>query len=114
MFVAPLVLPTSRTTARPPAFARVRDRTVTRMTEASTGAPLLLLIWLASGLLVLWCVPAARGSGPLGATLPFWLIAAPLLDLGWLWRARLARVLARAYRRLSIHGLTASRVRHYR
>jgi hypothetical protein len=50
-----------------------------------------LLAWVLAGLATLALVPFARGDRMLGATLPFWLIAAPLLDLAWIERRRLAR-----------------------
>lgn len=49
-----------------------------------------LLVWLLLGVCVYLCVPAARGDSGAGATIPFWLIAAPLLNLAWLARRRLA------------------------
>ena len=96
MFVAPLVIPASLEAGRETRRVRARPRVAVRTAEATTVAPLFLLAWLASGLLLLACVRAARGNGLLGATLPFWLVGAPLLDLAWLWRARQARMLARA------------------
>jgi len=48
-----------------------------------------LLVWLLLGVCVYLCVPAARGGSGAGATIPFWLIAAPLLNLAWLGRRRL-------------------------
>jgi len=47
-----------------------------------------LFAWLLCGTIALVCVPAARGGALLGATLPFWLVGAPLLDLLWLRRQR--------------------------
>lgn len=61
-----------------------RDRTV----AAPPGA---LIAWLAFGIGVVLCMPLARGDRVLGATLPFWLIAAPLIDLAWISRRRIAR-----------------------
>jgi len=56
------------------------------------GPPIRVLIgWSIAGLMVVLFVPAARGGQMLGATLPFWLVAAPLLDLGWIERRRIAR-----------------------
>jgi len=53
-----------------------------------------LLAWLALGIGLCICVPAARGGEGAGATIPFWLIAAPLLNLAWLERARLLKAAA--------------------
>ena len=50
-----------------------------------------LIAWSIVGLIVVLCVPAARGGRVLGATLPFWLVAAPLIDLAWIERRRIAR-----------------------
>lgn len=50
-----------------------------------------LTAWLLVGLAALALVPFARGDRLLGATLPFWLVAAPLIDLAWIERARIAR-----------------------
>jgi len=50
-----------------------------------------LATWLMLGLAALVLVPFARGDRLLGATLPFWLVAAPLIDLAWIERARIAR-----------------------
>jgi hypothetical protein len=45
-----------------------------------------LLAWIVLGLIVLASFPIARGNAMFGATLPFWLIVAPALDLAWLTR----------------------------
>ncbi|HEV7490016.1 MAG TPA: hypothetical protein VGO25_04370 [Rhodanobacteraceae bacterium] len=49
------------------------------------------MFWLIGGLALMLLVPAARGGATLGATLPFWLVAAPLIDLAWILRRRIAR-----------------------
>jgi len=59
-----------------------------------------LVAWLVVGCAVVLIVPAVRGGRLLGATLPFWLVAAPLADLAWLGRERLA-----ARMRISISAL---------
>ena len=46
--------------------------------------------WLIAGAAALLLVPFARGDGRLGATLPFWLVGAPLIDLAWIHRRRIA------------------------
>jgi hypothetical protein len=49
-------------------------------------------LWLAFGLLALAAIPPLRGGPLTGATAPYWLIAAPLIDLAWLgWRSRRCR-----------------------
>jgi hypothetical protein len=50
-----------------------------------------LIAWLIAGLAALVLVPFARGDRLLGATLPFWLVAAPLIDLAWIERERIVR-----------------------
>jgi hypothetical protein len=49
-----------------------------------------LWIWFALGALAFACVPALRVRDPFWGWLPFWLLAAPLLDLAVLHRCRLA------------------------
>jgi hypothetical protein len=49
-----------------------------------------LLAWLLVGCALLLLVPAVRSGRLLGATLPFWLVAAPLVDLAWIGRERVA------------------------
>jgi len=58
-----------------------------------------LLAWLVIGIGIVVCIPAARGSALLGATLPFWLVAAPLMNLAWRYRALLASRAAEIFRR---------------
>ena len=53
-----------------------------------------LIGWAATGALALLLIGAARGDALLGATLPFWLVGAPLMDLLWVERARIGRWLA--------------------
>jgi hypothetical protein len=93
MLVAPLVVsaplqPVSRSRLR--RIRSVSDRDPRH--EMSTLVQHALLAWMIVGLLVLVCVPAARGDGALGATLPFWLVIAPALDLIWLSRRRVLRM----------------------
>jgi hypothetical protein len=59
-----------------------------------------LLAWLAVGIGVLMLVPFARGDHFFGATLPFWLVVAPLVDLGWVERRRIARRVTESWRNL--------------
>jgi len=63
--------------------------------DAMPRAPALLVAWAILGAGVMFCVPSARGGGALGGTLPFWLVAAPLIDLAWCKR----RTLSEAFRR---------------
>lgn len=95
MLVAPLVVHAEQRQSR----LRVRRMPARRMsprylvgqdpaTHASTP-PFFLVVWAALGAIAWICMPAARGGAALGATGPFWLIGAPLLDLMWLKRALL-------------------------
>ena len=49
----------------------------------------LLWIWLTAGVVACLLFPALRGHDPLLGWLPFWLIAAPFVDLCFLNRQRL-------------------------
>ena len=77
MFLAPFSVPPSLHTASKP-----RPNPTRRRARANAA----LIAWLAVGCAVLLFVPAARGGHLLGATLPFWLVAAPLVDLAWIGR----------------------------
>jgi hypothetical protein len=79
MFLAPLSVPPSLS-----ASSRSRPR------RSRLRANAVLAAWLVAGCAVVLFVPAARGGRLLGGTLPFWLVAAPLVDLAWVGRARLA------------------------
>jgi hypothetical protein len=59
-----------------------------------------LVAWLAIGIGVLLLVPLARGDRFFGATLPFWLVVAPLVDLGWIERRRIVRQMKAGWRGL--------------
>jgi hypothetical protein len=58
-----------------------------------------LIAWLIIGCAALLFVPATRGGRLFGATLPFWLVAAPMLNLVWLERRSIARRAAGFFRR---------------
>ena len=95
MFVAPLSLPSighSAASGRRNAAAVVR-------------APIdLLLFWLAAGVCLLAFVPVLRGGALLGETLPFWLVAAPAIDIVWLARGRTAATVRSIARRCRPHA----------
>jgi hypothetical protein len=98
MLVAPLVslpkVPDRQVRARAP--HRASGQRFSRVRAPATLKPrAALVIWLVCGILALLCIPAARGSAVLGATLPFWLVGAPLLNLAWLERASLLRLPSR-------------------
>ncbi len=83
MFLAPLSVPPSPST---PSHRSPRPaRRFFRLDAA-------LIAWLALGCAAVLLVPAMRGGRLLGATLPFWLVAAPLVDLAWVSRRDLAEL----------------------
>ena len=85
MLIAPFSVPPS--SVPPSAHSRDIPRRLMRPLRPPTKT---LMSWLIGGLVVLLLVPAARGGATLGATLPFWLVAAPLIDLAWIERRRIA------------------------
>lgn len=98
MFIAPLVASTTAE-RQPSASLRPRPSLSHLRARSSTAAHHALLAWMAIGLLLLVFVPATRGDGLLGATLPFWLVMAPALDLIWLCR-RQVKLLVRTCERI--------------
>lgn len=56
-------------------------------------ATTVLCAWLALGLFAMLISPSARAHDPVWGWLPFWLVAAPLLDLALLHRRRLLAAL---------------------
>lgn len=69
----------------------VRPRS-TRHAE-SRWVPLWLQVWAIGGLLATALFPYLRGGEMTGLSLPFWLVAAPLINIAWLGRSRwLARI----------------------
>ena len=81
MFLAPLSVP-SLLRALPNRPLRPRRRRI--------RLDAVLFAWLLVGCAVVLLVPAIRGGRLLGGTLPFWLVAAPLVDLVWIRRGRIA------------------------
>ena len=73
-----------------------------------------LAAWLVLGLAAVVLVPFARGDRLLGATLPFWLIVAPLVDLGWIERRRIAHRVTQGLRRLTRERRAVRNVRAQR
>jgi len=98
MFVAPFSLPLPVEHPHP------------RMRESPPGAALgALAAWLVSGACLLALFPALRGGATLGATLPFWLVAAPAINLVWLARGRIATAVQHALRRLQRPAIRQAR-----
>ncbi len=95
MLVAPLAL-FEHSAQRPRGTLRHHAvRAVSRTRGPAAPAQLLVVYaWFAIGLGVLLCVPVARGSVLLGATVPFWLIVAPLVNLVWIKRDRVVAAAA--------------------
>lgn len=81
MFLAPFSVPPSLNASSNRAW-RGRRRTI--------RLHVVLVAWLIVGCAIVLLVPAVRGGRLFGATLPFWLVAAPLVDLAWIGRERLA------------------------
>jgi hypothetical protein len=105
MFLAPFSVPPSlRKEPKPPPRQSLR--------RACANAA--LVAWLIVGSAVLLLVPAARGGHLLGATLPFWLVAAPLVDLAWIGRQRIAARLQSSMSALRNRRLAPRNVRRQR
>lgn len=101
MLVAPFAIPAPDAHAygTPPLAMAAGD-------PPSPFALAMALGWLAVGGLVMAFLPHEITGAHLGATLPFWLVGAPLIDLAWLMRRRAAAALA--------HELLALRSRQRR
>ena len=80
-----------------------------RRVEREAAKRRVLIAWLAVGAIALLLVPTLRGGRSLGATLPFWLVAAPLVDLAWIARARIAAFAGNALRAASGERRSMSR-----
>lgn len=97
MLLAPFSLLESSAPSRP------------RASRAGSHIPAWLLAWLAIGLLVLLLVPAARGGGFAGYSLPFWLLGAPLINMLWLSRNRWLPLIRSSMLRAARPGLRCRR-----
>ncbi len=64
------------------------NRSMALPVSAYSATELALWSWLVFGAVVIALIPQARGVSMIG-WLPFWLVVAPLLDLGFVHRARL-------------------------
>ena len=76
MLLAPFTL--TDTPARRSVARRAKSRRI----------PSWLLAWAALGMLAACLVPGLGGNALTGMSLPFWLVAAPLIDIAWLTRSR--------------------------
>ena len=56
--------------------------------DKTRRVPAWLLAWAAIGILATCLVPGLRGGELTGLSVPFWLIAAPLINIAWLNRSR--------------------------
>jgi len=91
MLVAPFAIPTPDVRVyRSPSLA------IAAGDPPSPFALAFALGWLAVGGFLMACLPHATAGAHLGATLPFWLVGAPLIDLAWLTRRRAVVALAHA------------------
>lgn len=93
MFVASFTIPAQ--VVRP---CRAEATGSTLVHRPSPFALRAALCWLAVGGCALALLPHPHSGADLGATLPFWLVGAPLINLAWLMRGRGTRVLVRAVR----------------
>lgn len=80
MLLAPL-LPMSLTQPSARARARQRGRHGVDPVVQTRQRYWLLTGWAVVGGLAVLCIPALRGGPLTGLTLPFWLVAAPLIDI---------------------------------
>ena len=96
MFVSSFTLPATEARTR-----RARRAMAPALDPSQPFALVAVLGWLAIGGLAMACLPHARPGIELGATLPFWLVGAPLIDLAWLMRRRIARSTTRMLARMS-------------
>ena len=76
MLIAPFSL--IDTPVRRRSEQRVEARTVQNGLQA----------WAIGGIVLLLLVPSLRGDNLTGLSLPFWLVAAPLINIVWISRAR--------------------------
>jgi hypothetical protein len=65
------------------------NRSTTAIT-ARDPATFALWVWFGLGAIACACFPQLRGRDPFWGWLPYWCLVAPLLDLGLLYRCRLA------------------------
>jgi hypothetical protein len=65
------------------------NRSMTLPVSAFSMTELALWSWLVFGAVVIALIPQARGVQSAVGWLPFWLVVAPLLDLGLVHRERL-------------------------
>lgn len=99
MLLAPLTLPASGTGPHPSQRPRPLRRIGTPLAAATAPRSRWAWWWLLLGIAALALVPSLAWSHTLGWSGAYWLVAAPLLELAWLGRRRLARVCAAAFRR---------------
>ena len=56
--------------------------------EESQVVPYWLQAWAIGGIVLVLLIPSLRGDNLTGLSLPFWLVAAPLINIAWMRRAR--------------------------
>jgi hypothetical protein len=72
------------------------NRSTALPVSAYSATEVALWSWLVFGAVVIALIPQARGMQSMIGWLPFWLVVAPLLDLGFVHRERLLST-ARAF-----------------
>lgn len=98
MFVTPLSLPAPRSVARPlQVHSSARAQRPTAVPPVRMNPRPLLMAWLLIGVAALLFYPSLRFDARFGATLPFWLVGAPAIDLAWILRARISPLLGGAW-----------------
>jgi len=111
MFLAPITLPRDAEAAPAPSKSLSKNaRTHARPVRAKrrdgvmrTGQPIeraavkrVLLVWLVAGCGVALLLAPSLFSRSAGASVVFWLVGAPLIDLAWLSRAQIFSAFRRA------------------
>ena len=61
--------------------------------DSTPGIASWLLAWALGGGIAVALFPSLRGGGMAGMSVPFWLVAAPLINLAWLGRRQATTVL---------------------
>ena len=91
MFVTPLSLPAPRSAARAlQVRSSARAQRPTALPPVRMNPRPLLMAWLLIGVAALLFCPSLRFDARFGATLSFWLVGAPAIDLAWILRARIS------------------------
>ena len=71
--------------------------------------PVWLMLWAIAGVFALGLFPGLRSGPTSGLSVPFWLVAAPLINILWLTHARWRASLRKIAGRLVAHGQAGNR-----